>query len=180
MCAITFCFNFDCCVYISVGLKFVNEKKHLQLKRGDDAVFDFNFIVNSGETVKEVLFGYEESKKINQIIAIYTGDLVFNPKLNVTLRNKIEITVDLTSTAKLVLSKVTEETLFDITFYCKIKYTAHEGSKEKKSEIKLEIVCKYSTNEFFLMGSSPRFLQSINRSHTGSSVSKPLDMSVVL
>ena len=132
-------------------MKFVNEKKHLQLKRGDDAVFDFSFIVDSGETVKEVLFGYDGSKEINQIIAVHTGNLTLNPKLNVSWRKKVDITVDLTSTAKLVLSKVTEKPLFDTTFYCNIKYTAGAESKEKKSEIKLEIVCKYSTNEFFLM-----------------------------
>ena len=148
MSAIAKSFNFDRCVCFSGGLKFVNEKKHLQLKRGNDAVLDFNFIVDSGEAVNEVLFGYQKSKEIKQIIAIQTRDLVFNPKLNVTLRNKIDINADLTSTAKLVLSKVTEKTLFDITFYCNIKYSDLRGSKEKKSEIKLEIVCKYSTNEF--------------------------------
>ena len=166
--AVTYCFNFDCFDYFSGGLKFVNEKKHLQLKRGDDAVFDFSFIVDSGETVKEVFFGYDGSKEINQIIAVHTGNLVFNPKLNVFWSNKVDITVDLTSTAKLVLSKVTEKSLFDITFFCKIKYTVGAELIEKKSKIKLEIVCKYSTNEFFLMDSSPRFLQRINRSHIGS------------
>ena len=138
-------------------MKFVNEEKHLQLKRGDDAVFDFNYIVdsNSGEAIEEVLFGYYGSKEIKQIIAIQTENLVFNPAFNATWKHKIDITADLTSTAKLKLSKVTEETLFDIVFYCEIKYTTSTGLKEKISEIKLEIVCKYATNEFFFVNSPP-------------------------
>ena len=147
----------------------MNEKKHLQLKRGDDAVLDFNYIVdsNSGEAIEEVLFGYYGSKEIKQIIAIQTEKLVFNPAFNATWKNKIDITADLTSTAKLKLSKVTEETLFDITFYCDLKYAVGAESIVQISKIKLEIVCKYATNEFFFVNSSTISLQSINRSHTG-------------
>ena len=133
----------------------MNDKKHIQLKRGDDAVFDFSYIVNhsNGEAVKEVIFGYYEREMFKQIIAVHTKNLNlnFNPTFNTTWKGKINITADVTSTAKLKLRKVVEETLFDITFYCKIS----TGWKEKTSEIKLEIVCKYAINAYFLFNFSP-------------------------
>ena len=147
------------CVYYLARLKFGIKKEHLQLKKGDNAVFDFSYIVDNshGEALKDVVFGYYENGDSKQIIAIQTENLFFNPGFNVTWKNKTDVTADLTSTAKLKLSKVTEETLFDIVFYREITYTTSTGLKEKKSEIKLEIVCKYATNESFLFNSSGLF-----------------------
>ena len=129
------------------------------MKKGDNVVFDFSYMVDNshGEALKDVVFGYYENGDSKQIIAIQTENLFFNPGFNVTWKNKTDVTADLTSTAKLKLSKVTEETLFDIVFYCEITYTTSTGLKEKKSEIKLEIVCKYATNESFLFNSSGLF-----------------------
>ena len=138
-----------------VGLKFVNDQEHLQLKKGDDAVFDFSYIVNSSnrEVVTEVVFGYYKREESKTIIAIQGENLTFNPTFNATWKSKIDITADLISTAKLRLRDVLEKTLFDITFYCGIKYESTEGSVEKPSKIKLEIVCKCTTNGYFLLNS---------------------------
>ena len=143
------------CVYYLAGLKFGIKKEHLQLKKGDNAVSDFSYIVdnNHGEAVKYVVFGYYENEDSKQIIAIQTENLFFNPGFNATQKYKTDVTAYLTSTAKLKLSKVTEETLFHIVFYCEITYTTSTGLKEKKSEIKLESVCKYATNGSFLFNS---------------------------
>ena len=128
------------------GLKFLKEEEHLQLKRGDDAKFDFNYIVdsNNGEVVTEIVFGYYKTENFKQIIAIQTQNLDFNPSVNVTWKDRINITANLTSKAELKLTKVTDKTLFDITFYCNIKYGG--GQVEIVSKIKLEIVCKYPVN----------------------------------
>ena len=128
------------------GLKFLKEEEHLQLKRGDDAEFDFNYIVdsNNGEVVTEIVFGYYKTENFKQIIAIQTQNLDFNPSLNVTWKNRINITADLTSKTELKMTKVTGKTLFDITFYCNIKCGGEQV--EIASKIKLKIVCKYPVN----------------------------------
>ena len=125
------------------GLKFLKEEEQVQLKRGDDAEFDFNYIVdsNNGEVVTEIVFGYYKTENFKQIIAIQTQNLDFNPSLNVTWKNRMNITADLTSKAELKLTKVTGKTLFDITFYYNIKYGGEQV--EIASKIKLKIVCKY-------------------------------------
>ena len=127
-------------------MKFLKEEEHLQLKRGDDAKFDFNYIVdsNNGEVVTEIVFGYYKTENFKQIIAIQTQNLDFNPSVNVTWKDRINITANLTSKAELKLTKVTDKTLFDITFYCNIKYGG--GQVEIASKIKLEIICKYPVN----------------------------------
>ena len=129
------------------------------MKKGDNAVFDFSYIVDNihGEELKDVVFEYYENGDSKQIIAIQTENLFFNPGFNATWKNNTDFAADLTSTGKLKLSKVTEETLFDIVFYCEITYATSTGLKEKKSEIKLEIVCKYATNGSFLFNSSGLF-----------------------
>ena len=128
------------------------------MKKGDNAVFDFSYIVDNshGEALKYVVFGYYENEDSKQIIAIQTENLFFNPGFNATWKNNTGFTADLTSTGKLKLSKVTEETLFDIVFYCEITYATSKGLKEK-SEIKLETVCKYAANGSFLFNSSGLF-----------------------
>lgn len=130
----------------------MNKEKHLQLKIGDDAVLNFNYIVdsNNGEAVTEVIFGYYGREKVQQIIAIQGENLTLNPKLNVTWKSKINIIADLTSVAELNLTKVTEKSLFDITFYCDIRYYRPKESRSKSLDIKLEIVCKYATHDFCL------------------------------
>ena len=127
-------------------MKFLKEEEHLQLKRGDDAEFDFNYIVdsNNGEVVTEIVFGYYRTENFKQIIAVQKKNLDFNPSLNVTWKDRINIAANLTSKAELKLTKVTEKTLFDITFYCSIKFDG--GQAEIASKIKLEIVCKYPVN----------------------------------
>ena len=90
--------------------------------------------ISHGEALKEVVFGYYKNGDSKQIIAIQTENLFFNPGLNATWKNKTDVTAHLTSTAKLKLSKVTEETtLFNIIFYCEITYTTSTGLKEKKN-----------------------------------------------
>ena len=128
------------------------------MKKSDNAVFDFSYIVDNihGEALKDVVFGYYENGNSKQIIAIQTENLFFNPGFNATWKNNTGFTADLTSTGKLKLSKVTEETLFDIVFYCEITYATSKVLKEK-SEIKLETVCKYATNGSFLFNSSGLF-----------------------
>ena len=105
------------------------------MKKGDNAVFDFSYIVDNshGEALKEVVFGYYKNGDSKQTIAIQTENLVFNPGFNATWKNKTDVTAHLTSTAKLKLSKVTEETLFDIVFYCERTCTTSTGLKEKKN-----------------------------------------------
>lgn len=58
--------------FFLAGLKFSNEKKHLQLKKGDDALFDFSYIVNNSnrEAVKEMVFVHYEREDSKQIIAV--------------------------------------------------------------------------------------------------------------
>ena len=147
------------------GLKFLKEEEHLQLKRRDDAKFDFNYIVdsNNGEVVTEIVFGYYKTENFKQIIAIQTQNLDFNPSVNVTWKDRINITANLTSKAELKLTKVTDKTLFDITFYCNIKYGG--GQVEIVSKIKLEIVCKYPVNWILLINLSPDFakINSMNK-----------------
>ena len=128
------------------------------MKKGDNVVFDFSYMVDNshGEALKDVVFGYYENGDSKQIIAIQTENLFLNPGFIATRKNKTDATADLTSTAKLKLSKVTEETLFDIVFYCEITYATSKGLKEK-SEIKLETVCKYAANGSFLFNSSGLF-----------------------
>ena len=128
------------------------------MKKSDNAVFDFSYIVDNihGEALKDVVFGYYENGNSKQIIAIQTENLFFNPGFNATWKNNTGFTADLTSTGKLKLSKVTEETLFDIVFYCEITYATSKVLKEK-SEIKLETVCKYATNGSVLFNSSGLF-----------------------
>ena len=148
------------------GLKFLKEEEHLQLKRGDDAKFDFNYIVdsNNGEVVTEIVFGYYKTENFKQIIAIQTQNLDFNPSVNVTWKDRINITANLTSKAELKLTKVTDKTLFDITFYCNIKYGG--GQVEIVSKIKLEIVCKYPVNWILLIDLSPDFAKINSMSKT--------------
>ena len=92
------------------------------MKRGDDAEFDFIYIVdsNNGEVVTEIVFGHYKTENFKQIIAIQTQNMDFHPSLNVTWKDRINIIPDLTSKAELKLTKVTAKTLFDITFYCNI------------------------------------------------------------
>ena len=148
------------------GLKFLKEEEQVQLKRGDDAEFDFNYLVdsNNGEVVTEIVFGYYTTENFKQIIAIRTQNLDFNPSLNVTWKDRINITADLTSKAELKLTKVTDKTLFDITFYCNIKYGG--GQVEIASKIKLEIVCKYPVNWILLIDLSPDFAKINSMSKT--------------
>ena len=104
------------------------------MKKGDNVVFDFSYMVDNshGEALKDVVFGYYENGDSKQIIAIQTENLFLNPGFIATWKNKTDVTADLTSTAKLKLSKVTEETLFDIVFYCERTCTTSTGLKEKK------------------------------------------------
>ena len=104
------------------------------MKKGDNVVFDFSYMVDNshGEALKDVVFGYYENGDSKQIIAIQTENLFLNTGFIATWKNKTDVTADLTSTVKLKLSKVTEETLFDIVFYCERTCTTSTGLKEKK------------------------------------------------
>lgn len=141
----------------SAGLKFLKNEKNLKLNSGDDAAFNFNYIVdnNHGEAAREVMFWFYKRNNLKQIIAIQIETLFFNPALNLTWSYKIDIKADLTSTAKLKLTEVTEEALSGITFFCNIKYKSQGFAMEETTlEIKLEIVCKYSRNKVCLIQTS--------------------------
>ena len=98
----------------------MNNQNNLQIKIGDDAVFYFTYMVysNNGLAVREVIFGYYKREHLKQTTALQRENLVFNPKLNVSWRPKINITADLNSVAEVKLINAAEKDLFNIKFYC--------------------------------------------------------------
>lgn len=129
----------------------MNNQNNLQIKIGDDAVFYFTYMVysNNGLAVREVIFGYYKREHLKQTTALQRENLVFNPKLNVSWRPKINITADLNSVAEVKLTNAAEKDLFNITFYCSLKYDSAKGSGVKTTKIKLDVVCKYTKIRLF-------------------------------